>query len=236
MLLHIIADRTKTWLRNNVEDGVRAILGAFGTTVLGDDGTPYRFITTDTVDGKTGQYAINSARNNLFSKKQKTHLVRKSDMASVTVADAALPNYDASLSQWKMHDGTIAPTQSNVYIARNQDNSYGIDLLGNDPGKIAKLADFINVIVTNMENQLDENGKPAGLHGAKAIVGPNDPRLVAAINSALNEPMHKGFGDQSIPNPAYKRITPSTNFSVYWNTLSCLFNKGCSKSYWLLYC
>lgn len=221
------ADRTKTWLRNNVEDGVRAILGAFGTTVKGDDGTPYRFITTDTVDGKTGQYAVNSARNDLFSKKHT--LVRKSDMAPVTVADAALPGYDAALSQWKLHDGTIAPVQSNIYIAQNQDNTYGIDLLGDDPGKIAKLADLINVIVTNMENQLDDNGKPAGLHGPKEIVGPNDARLVAALNSALNEPMHKGFGDQSIPNPAYKRIS-KCNHSVYWNTIEALYNKSAQRA------
>lgn len=216
------ADRTKTWLRNNVEDGVRAIMGAFGSTVKGDDGTPYTFVTSDTVDGLTGQYAVNSARNPLFSKKHT--LVRKSGLPSVTSADSALPGYDASLSQWKLPDGSIAPVQSNIYIAKNANGTYGIDLLGNDPGKIAKLADLINMIVTNMENQLDDNGKPAGLIGPKDIVAPNDARLVAALNSALNEPMHKGYGDQSIPNPAYKRIS-SVKTSVYWNTIDALYDK-----------
>lgn len=217
------ADRTKTWLRNNVEDGVRAIMGAFGYTVKGDDGTPYTFVTSDTVDGLTGQYAVNSARNPLFSKKHT--LVRKSGLPSVTSSDSALPGYDATLSQWKLPDGSIAPVQSNIYIAKNANGSYGIDLLGNDPGKIAKLADLINVIVTNMENQLDDNGKPAGLTGAKDIVAPNDARLVAALNSALNEPMHRGYGDQSIPNPAYKRIA-NVKTSVYWNTIEALYDKA----------
>ena len=216
------ADRTKTWLRNNVEDGVRAIMGAFGSTVKGDDGTPYTFVTSDTVDSLTGQYAVNSARNPLFSKKHT--LVRKSGLPSVTSADSALPGYDASLSQWKLPDGSIAPVQSNIYIAKNANGTYGIDLLGNDTGKIAKLADLINMIVTNMENQLDDNGKPAGLIGPKDIVAPNDARLVAALNSALNEPMHKGYGDQSIPNPAYKRIS-SVKTSVYWNTIEALYDK-----------
>lgn len=208
------ADRTKTWLRNNVEDGVRAIMGAFGTAVKGDDGTPYRFVTADTVDGRTGQYAVNSVRNDLFSKKHT--IVRKSGMEDATATDTHAP--------WKLFDGSQAPYQSNIYVAKNGDGTYGIDLLGNDPGKIAKLSDLINVIITNMENQLDDNGKPAGLTGAKEIVAPNDARLVAALNSALNEPQLCGFKDQSVPNPAYKRIS-KVNTSVYWNTIPCLYDK-----------
>ena len=208
------ADRTRTWLRNNVEDGVRAILGGFGATVKGDDGTPYRFVTADTVDGKTGQYAVNSQRNDLFSKKHT--IVRKSGAADAVA--------DETHAGWTMANGEQAPYQSNIYIAKGADGKYGIDLLGSDPGKIAKLADLINMIITNMENQLDDNGKPAGLNGPKEIVAPNDARLVAALNSALNEAQLCGFGDQSMPNPAYKRIS-KVNTSVYWNTLPCLFDK-----------
>ena len=208
------ADRTRTWLRNNVEDGVRAIMGGFGTTVKGDDGTPYRFVTADTVDGKTGQYAVNSARNDLFSKKHT--LVRKSGMEDAVADDTH--------AGWKLFDGSQAPYQSNFYVAKNVDGTFGIDLLGADPGKIAKLADLINVIITNMENQLDDNGKPAGLTGPKEIVAANDARLVAALNSAINEPQLCGFADQSRPNPAYKRIS-KCNHSVYWNTIPCLYNK-----------
>lgn len=213
------ADRTKTWLRNNVEDGVRAIMGGFGSTVKGDDGTPYTFVTADTADGKTGQYAVNSVRNPLFSKKHT--MVRKSGLKDTTATETH--------AGWLLPDGTPAPYQSNMYVAKNSDGTFGIDLLGNDPGKIAKLADLINVIVTNMENQLDDNGKPAGLHGPKEIVAPNDARLVAALNSALNEPMHRGYGDQSMPNPAYKRIA-NVKTSVYWNTIDCLYNKTAQKA------
>lgn len=207
-------DRTRTWLRNNVEDGVRAIMGGFGVAVKGDDGTPYRFVTADTADGKTGQYAVNSVRNDLFSKKHT--IVRKSGMVDATATDTLAP--------WKMFNGEQAPYQSNIFIAKSN-GQYGIDLLGSDPGKIAKLGDLLNDIVTRMENQLDDNGKPAGLTGTKEIVAPNDARLIAALNTAINEPQLRGFGDQSCPNPAYKRIG-KINKSVYWNSIPALFDKA----------
>ena len=192
-----IADRTKTWLRNNVEDGTKALDGAFGAAVYGDDGqTDYMFVTSDTVDGRTGQYAVNSARNPLFSKAHT--YVRKSGLTDAQYAALG--------------------TQSNFYYTDE------IDLLGNDPGKIAKLADLINQIVTNMENQKDDNGKFAGLHGEKTIVAPNDARLKAALFSAINEPSLRGYGDQSNPNPAYKRIA-DCKYSPYWNEVECLYDK-----------
>jgi hypothetical protein len=197
-----IADRTKTWLRNNVEDGIRAILGGFGYAVLADDGTDYMFVTTDTVDGRTGQYAVNSQRLPLFSNAHT--LVRKSG--------------------WTDAEWAAKPRQSNLYVAQDGAN-FGIDLLGNDPGKIAKLSDIINVVITNMENQLDDNGKPAGMHGPKEIVAPNDARLKAALKSALDEPSLRGFGDQTVPNPAYGRVS-KCNFSVYYNFLECLFDSA----------
>jgi hypothetical protein len=204
------ADRTKTWLRNNVEDGVRALLGGFGTPVLGDDGTVYQFVTTDTLDGRSGQYAINSPRNSLFANNHKG--VRKSGWSDTV---------------WAASPQGIG--QSNVYIAQNSDGTFGIDLLGSDPGKIAKLGDLINVMVTNQENQLDDSGKPAGLHGEKRIVCPNDPRLTAALDQAINEKTLKGYGDMSNPNMGYKRVA-GIDASVYWNTLECLYNKATQRA------
>ena len=191
-----IADRTKTWLRNNVEDGTKALDGAFGYAVKADDGTPYQFVTSDTVDGRTGQYAVNSARNPLFSKAHT--YVRKSGLTDQQYAALG--------------------TQSNFYYTD------GIDLLGGDPGKIAKLSDLINQVITNMENQKDDNGKYAGLRGEKTIVAPNDARLKAALNSAIDEPMLRGYGDQTNPNPAYKRVG-ERKFSPYWNDVDCLYDK-----------
>lgn len=197
-IAYLTQQQTKTWLRNNVEDGTKALDGAFGTAVYGDDGeTDYMFVTTDTVDGRTGQYAVNSARNPLFSNAHT--FVRKSGLTDAQYAALG--------------------TQSNFYYTD------AINLLGSDPGKIAKLADLINQIVTNMENQRDDNGKLAGLHGEKVIVAPNDARLKAALFSAINEPSLRGYGDQSNPNPAYKRIA-DCKYSAYWNELACLYNKS----------
>jgi len=200
------ADRTKTWLRNNVEDGIRAIMGGFNYPVKSDDGTVYQFLTVDTVDGKTGQYALNSARNPLFCAKH-TRVLKAGESA-------------AAGSQWDKDK------QTNIYHVPFASK---IDLLGNDAGKIAKLADLINVVVTNMENQKDDNGKPAGLHGAKRIIAPNEPRLTAALQSCLEEKQLKGFGDQSVPNMAYGRIA-GVDRSVYYNELPCLYNKATQQA------
>jgi hypothetical protein len=76
---------------------------------------------------------------------------------------------------------------------------------GDDPGQIAKLADFINQVITKMENVRDDNGKRAGVLGAKTIVAGNNARLRAAIENAL------GLNEvQGIMNPAYKRATLAT--------------------------
>jgi hypothetical protein len=203
------ADRTKTWLRNNVEDGVRALLGGFGSPVIDDTNNVYQFVTSDTVDGKTGQYAINSARNPLFSNAH-TRVLKTGESS-------------AAGSKW------ANDKQSNMYVVQDGAAGTGIDLLGSDPGKIAKLADVINNIVTNMENQKDDNGKYAGLHGEKRIVCANDARLKAALKSALDEAQLCGYKDQSVPNPAFGRIA-GVDTSVYFNDLPCLFDKTAGKA------
>lgn len=90
-----------------------------------------------------------------------------------------------------------ASLQSNCFYA-------DIDILGSDPARIAKLGDVINQVITYMENLKDDNGKYAGVSGAKRIVTGNDPHLKAAIETALSMDMFKQ-GESMQINPAYKR-------------------------------
>lgn len=90
--------------------------------------------------------------------------------------------------------------QSNAFYA-------DIDLTGNDPGKIAKLADVINLVCTQMENYKDDNNKRAGVLGAKTIVCANDPHLKAALNTALSLEMFNDMGQKQGLNPGYKRAS-----------------------------
>ena len=90
-----------------------------------------------------------------------------------------------------------ASLQSNCFYA-------DVDILGQDPARIAKLGDVINQVITYMENLKDDNGKYAGVSGAKRIVTGNDPHLKAAIETALSMDMFKQ-GESMQINPAYKR-------------------------------
>ena len=92
--------------------------------------------------------------------------------------------------------------QSNMFAALTASNTQAINVAGEDPAKVSKLADFINYVITEMENYRDDNGKRAGVLGPKVIVAPNDARLCAALNAALSMDM---FGQE--PNVAYKRAT-----------------------------
>ena len=100
----------------------------------------------------------------------------------------------------KREDGTGGISQSNMFRT-----SEPIVLGGDDPGQIAKLADFINQVITKMENVRDDNGKRAGVLGQKTIVAGNNARLRASLENAL------GMNElQGIINPAYKRATLET--------------------------
>lgn len=92
--------------------------------------------------------------------------------------------------------------QSNFFYAN-------VDLLGDDTARLTKLADAINQVITAMENYKDDNGKYAGVLGAKTIVAPNDPQLKAALESILAMDMFKQ-GESMVLNPAYKRATLKT--------------------------
>ena len=95
--------------------------------------------------------------------------------------------------------------QSNMFAAMDSNGNKLIDVAGEDAAKVSKMADFINYVITAMENYYDDNGKRAGVVGAKTIVSPNDPRLKAVLNDAISMEM---FGQE--PNMAHKRATLET--------------------------
>lgn len=174
----------KRWNGDIVEYCMKAIQGGFGKEVFwGDDSNGGRsrllLNSADTTDGD-----INTpTKNPLFSKKH--NVVKRKDMTAAEV---------------------VAAQQSNMFCVTDGEN-HGIDLKGNDPAKIAKLADIINQVVTYMENLRDDNGKRAGVINDKRIVCGNDPHLKAALTTAISLEMFNDFGQHSGLNPAYKRVS-----------------------------
>ena len=123
-------------------------------------------------------------------------------------------------------DGQTPVEQSNMF--------YGdVNLMSSDAGRISKLADIINQVITKMENYKDDNGKYAGVSGAKTIVAANDPHLKAALETALSMDMFKA-GDSMVVNPAYKRATVAT--TPYLGDTNCcgLDAKGYSKGFFIV--
>lgn len=185
------------WHGDEVEYAMTAMSSGFGkTAVFGgvENGGESRLKLTsaDTVDGDI----MNPVKNPLFTK---AHTIVK--RKGMTAADVA------------------GKLQANAFCVKS-DNTYGIDLSGSDPGAIAKLADVINQVITYMENYKDDNGKYAGVSGAKKIVAPNDARLQGALSTALDMNMFDGYG----PNPAYKRASLET--TPYLRDMSCCFKNG----------
>lgn len=188
------------WHGDQVEYAMAAVQSGFGKVVeFGDESnggvSQLSLRSADTVDGTT----INSVKNPLFSNNHT--IVKRKGMTTQNIID-------------KM--------QSNVYYIKDEIDGAtvnGLNLDGDDPGKISKLADVINQVITNMENYKDDNGKFVALSGAKTIVAPNDARLVAMLNAATEMDMLKGLG----PNPSYKRATIET--TPYLRDLEAFFNK-----------
>lgn len=188
------------WHGDQVEYAMKAISSGFGKVVKFGDATlgESNIILTsaDTADGDT----MNMTKNPLFTNNHT--IVKRKGMTSQQLFDAK---------------------QSNSFCIKEGTN-YGIDLSGNDPGKIAKLADVINQVITLMENYKDDNDKYAGVIGAKRIVAPNDARLKGMLNAALDMDMLQGLG----PNPAYQRATLET--TPYLKDISCCFDKATGKA------
>lgn len=182
---------TKRWHADLVEYAMKSVEGAFGAPVywVGGDGKRTK-LELLSADTRDGKID-NPVKNPLFYK------------AHTTV---------------DREDGTAVVNQSNIFWATDGNGNKAITVGGDDPGQIAKLADFINLIITAMENNKDDNGKIAGVTGTKTIVAGNDARLRAAIEAALSLDMING-----LPNAAYKRATLDT--TPYLNELP-QFAKG----------
>ena len=165
---------TRRWHGDIVEYAMTAIAGGFGTPAIwrGGDGKETK-IRLESADTVDGK--IDTAQKNPLFYKEHTTVDRE--------------------------DGTEVVKQSNIFRAVDSQGN-PVTIGGNDAGQIAKLADFINEIITRMENCKDDNGKIAGVHGSKRIVIANDARLKAAIETALSQDMLNG-----VLNSAYKRAT-----------------------------
>lgn len=189
------------WHGDQVEYAMKAIQSGFGKEVT-FGGTEnggesiLKLTSADTVDGNV----MNPVKNPLFTNNHT--IVRRKGM---TIADIK------------------SKIQSNAFGVLNEDGTYGIDLSGSDPGKVAKLADVVNQVITAMENYKDDNDKYAGVMGEKRIVAPNDARLKAMLNSALSMDMFKELG----PNPAYDRA--KLDDTPYLRDLPCCYDKTTNR-------
>lgn len=180
------------WHGDQVEYAMKAISSGFGLPVVFggvENGGESRLLLTS-ADTVDGDI-LNAQKNPLFTN---NHTVVK--RKGMTAADL----FDKK--------------QSNAFYVDG-----GLNLDGSDPGKVSKLADVINQVITIMENYKDDNDKYAGVQGAKKIVAPNDARLTAMLNAALSMDMFGAAG----PNPAYQRATVET--TPYLRDLSCCFDK-----------
>lgn len=171
------------WHGDQVEYAMAAIASGLGVMqTFGDDAnggeSDLLMTSADTADGDIH----NGTKNPLFTNNHT--IVKRKGMSAADL---------------------FAKKQSNSFYVKDGTKN-GIDLDGDDPGKVAKLADIINQVITQMENYTDDNGKFVALSGAKTIVAPNDARLKGMLESALSMDMLHGLG----PNPAYKAATLET--------------------------
>lgn len=130
-------------------------------------------------------------------------------LTSADTADGDIKNGTKNPLFYNKHtivkrDGMTATEIQNAY----QSNLFyaDVDINGDDPARIAKLADVINQVITIMENYKDDNNKYAGVLGAKVIVTSNNAHLKAALETALSMDMFKQ-GESLQINPALKRAT-----------------------------
>lgn len=177
----------KRWHGDIVEYAMTALEGGFRGTKLNDDGEEVALGQFVGGDGKITTIKLESA----------------------DTVDGDVTNPNKNPLFFRKHttvkrDGVKLYEQSNMFNAVDADGN-PIAIGGSDPGQIAKLADFIAQVIAKMENVRDDNGKRAGVLGAKTIVAGNDARLRVAIENAL------GLSEmQGIMNPAYKKATLET--------------------------
>lgn len=176
----------KRWNGDIVEYGMAALSGGFGEEVYWGGDGKDGTSRLKLTSADTTDGEIDGVKNPLFFNKHT--IVKRQGMSAAEIQ---------------------AAYQSNKYYA-------DLDITGDDPARIAKLADVINQVITNMENLKDDNNKYAGVLGAKTIVCANDPHLKAALNTALDMDMFK-MGESLYKNPAYQAAT--VQFTPYLNDI-----------------
>lgn len=100
-----------------------------------------------------------------------------------------------------------AAVQSNCFYV-------DVDFTSATEDPVLKIAHAINEVITTMENYKDDNGKRAGVVGAKNIVAANNAHVKAAIETALASDMLGGM-----LNSAYKRAT--ADYTPYLLDVPC---------------
>ena len=100
--------------------------------------------------------------------------------------------------------------------AAKQSNCFyvDVDFTSTTEDPVLKIAHAINEVITTMENYRDDNGKRAGVIGAKNIVAANNAHVKAAIETALASDMLGGM-----LNSAYKRAT--ADYTPYLLDVPC---------------
>lgn len=177
----------KRWHGDIVEYAMAALSSGFGVEVVWGGDGKDGKSRLKLMSADTVDGTLDGVKNPLFSNAHT--IVKRDDM------DAAFIN---------------ANKQSNKFYAN-------FSITGDDPARIAKLADVINQVITYMENLKDDNNKYAGVMGPKTIVAANHPLLKAAIETALAMDTFKQ-GESMYLNPAYKRAELKT--TPYLNTIA----------------
>lgn len=181
----------RRWHGDVIEYAITAISGGFGNQVEWGSAANGGVSRIKLESADTTDGDITTATKNPLFSKQHT-IVKREGMTSTDIENAY---------------------QSNMFRAE-------VGIGTNDPGQIAKLADFIHQVISKMENYTDDNGKIAGVFGSKDIVCGNDPHLVAALNAAMSM---ETFGN--VPNAGYKRAAVKS--SPYLNLIEqCKNGKG----------
>lgn len=169
----------KRWQGDLVEYAMAALSSGFGEEVVWGGDGKDGKSKLKLTSADTTDGTIDGVKNPLFFNKHT--IVKRDDMTATDIQNAY---------------------QSNKFYAN-------INVVSDDPARISKLADYINQVITNMENLKNDNNKYEGVLGSKTIVCANHPQLKAAIETALSMDMFKQ-GESMQLNPAYKRATVQT--------------------------
>jgi hypothetical protein len=179
----------RAWNGDKVDYHIKALEGGFGSAVYyGDEEDGGSRLKLESADTVDGD-PFNPVKNPLFTNAHKT-------------------------VKWK---GSTPITQSNFFGVGDL-SMVGLELGGDDPAQLAKLAYLLSYIFTHMETLYNDNGKRAGVIGKKTVVAPVKPMLRAALSTLMKEQSFKGYG----LNPVYDAFevyeTPYLNDNLAFST------------------